>query len=80
MYHSTEASGIADSSSSTGEGRVIAVSHVWTIKNFSFHAKDQVIVSPPFYSDADDGIKWHLTLHPEGRKGLEPGEFVSLYL
>lgn len=65
--------------SSITRKQVIRFSHLWTVEDFSFFLNDGVISSPPFSSNANDGLRWRLELYPEGSEGVGK-DHVSIYL
>lgn len=64
---------------STTTKRVIKFNHIWTIENFHFFLYDRFVDSPPFTSEANDGIQWWLKLYPNGENEESKG-YVSVFL
>lgn len=62
---------------------IIKFKYMWTISNFSFfwnNTPGAYVDSPVFSTGANDKIKWHLRLHPNGNYYASDYGNIALYL
>lgn len=59
--------------------RLTRFTHTLTMENFNFHLHEHVVHSAPFSAQVNDGIEWHLDLHPNGFNE-ESEDYISYFL